>query len=63
MKAVGGKGFFFSEGEKWKNKRKVMSKIFNFDFITSQVPIISKIFDKLFTNTEESYWRLHPRQA
>jgi hypothetical protein len=40
-----------------------MSKIFNFDFITSHVPIICKIFDKIFDDIEEDYWRLHPKQA
>ena len=63
LKAIGGRGFFFSEGEKWKNKRKVMSRIFNFDFITSQVPVICKVIDKLFTNMEDNYWRAHPKMA
>jgi len=28
-----GEGIFFQEGEKWKNNRKKLSKLFNFDLI------------------------------
>lgn len=36
-----GQGLLNSEGEKWKNKRKIMSKVFNFEFIKSQFGLIS----------------------
>lgn len=30
-----GRGIPFSEGEEWKRKRKIISTVFNFDFIKS----------------------------
>lgn len=43
-----GNGLVFSEGEEWKMKRKIMSSVFNYDFIKSKVGLISKICaDKL----------------
>lgn len=33
---VAGKGLVFSEGEVWHRKRKILNKLFNFDFIKSQ---------------------------
>ena len=37
-----------AEGTPWKNKKKVLSKIFNYDFITSQIPSIVSIADNVF---------------
>ncbi len=36
-----GHGLPFSEGKKWKRKRTIFNKIFNFDFIKSQTEKIS----------------------
>lgn len=33
MKQILGAGIFFQEGETWKNNRKKLSKLFNFDLI------------------------------
>jgi cytochrome P450 len=33
-----GNSMIMNEGEAWKNKRKVLSEIFNFDFIKRNVP-------------------------
>jgi len=50
IRELAGKGFFFSEGEAWKNKRKMMSKIFHFDFVTAQTETIKKVCDRIFDN-------------
>ena len=52
--------FFFSsprsiivtEGQEWYKKKKVFSKIFNFDFIVSQIPNMCKIVDSNFDKFE-----------
>lgn len=38
LKVVLGAGLIFSEGETWKKKRKIMSKVFNFDLIKENIP-------------------------
>lgn len=38
FKMVIGEGIVFSEGEVWKGKRKVMSKLFSFDLINKNIP-------------------------
>lgn len=38
IKAVIGEGIAFSEGDIWKNKRKLLSKVFNFDLIKENIP-------------------------
>jgi len=38
-----GTGLFFSEGEEWKNKKKVMSSVFNFDFTKGKIGAINDI--------------------
>jgi hypothetical protein len=43
LKSLLGKGLLFSEGEEWKMKRKIMSHVFNYDFIKSKISLISKI--------------------
>lgn len=40
---VAGRGLVFSEGEAWHRKRKILNKLFNFDFIKSQSQKIAKI--------------------
>jgi cytochrome P450 len=40
-KAAFGKGLLFSEGDIWKKKRKLLSKVFNFDLIQENIPKIS----------------------
>ena len=42
---VAGKGLVFSEGEVWHRKRRILNKIFNFDFIKSQSGYIAEICD------------------
>lgn len=49
LKLVFGEGgLVFSEGEDWKNKRKLMSKVFNFELLTKNIPKIAAICDKAF---------------
>lgn len=47
-KAVFGEGLAFSEGEEWKNKRKLLSKIFNFELIKENIPKINEICDRCY---------------
>jgi cytochrome P450 len=39
-RAVAGEGLVFSEGDLWKNKRKLLSKVFNFDLVKENIPKI-----------------------
>jgi len=39
-----------SEGIDWKNKRKVLSNVFNYDFITAHIPMMAKIADNVFND-------------
>ena len=43
-----GKGLVFSEGKMWKKHRKLISETFRFEFITSQIPTISRVAKDLF---------------
>lgn len=48
LKHTIGEGLAFIEGEAWKERRKILSKAFSFDFIKQQIPLISKIFDQQY---------------
>ena len=41
LKRGTGEGLVFSEGDEWKMKRKVLTEVFNFDFIKSLAPKIA----------------------
>jgi cytochrome P450 len=43
IKGVFGDGILFSEGDIWKNKRKIISKTFNFELLRENIPKISGI--------------------
>lgn len=53
LKRIIGGGILLSEGEIWKDKRKVMNKIFNYDFITDNIPKIERIIDQALDKLEE----------
>jgi cytochrome P450 len=53
-------GLVFSEHQNWKNKKKILSKTFNYEFIISKLPEMAKIADKTFEEFEQEYWRQHP---
>ena len=40
---LAGNGLALSEGEIWKRKRTILNKIFNFDFVKSQINKISDV--------------------
>ena len=42
------KGLVATEGNQWKHRRKLLSKVFTYDFITSQIPMMGKIIDEVF---------------
>ncbi len=39
---IGGHGLPLSEGNVWARKRKILNKVFNFDFVKSQTDKIAK---------------------
>ena len=41
-----GKGIAFSEGNEWKRKRKIISYVFNYNFLINQIPKIINLFDQ-----------------
>ena len=43
MKNLIGNGLIFSEGNEWKMKKKIMSNVFNHEFIKSKVGLIARI--------------------
>jgi cytochrome P450 len=40
-----GRGTFFVEKAQWKQHRKMLSKIFNFDLVKTAIPKMSQICD------------------
>ena len=56
------KGIVVVENQEWKNRRRILSKVFNYDFIVSQIPNIISIADKIFDQFEEKYWSKHPEK-
>jgi cytochrome P450 len=48
LSSIMAKGIFFVENNLWKFHRKTLSKVFNYDFITSQIPMMNSIADKMF---------------
>ncbi len=47
LRCLLGDGLLFSEGEEWKMKRKIMSNVFNFDFLRSKIPTIIQICSEI----------------
>lgn len=54
------KGLIFIEKNVWKHRRRILSKVFNFDFIGSQIPVMVQSADVMFEKFEEEYWSQHP---
>ena len=54
------RGLVVSEGNEWKNKRKLLSNVFNHDFITSHIPMMITIADQVFDDFESKYWDNNP---
>ena len=48
-----GQGLVFLEGDRWKSRRKILSKVFNFDFLINLVPLMSELFDECLQEMEE----------
>ena len=46
------KGLVAIEGKKWKHGRKLISKVFNYHFITALVPEMIELADNYFDNFE-----------
>lgn len=58
--SVFNKGILTSERTVWKNKRRLLSKLFNYDFITEHIPLMIAIADQTFQHFEDSYWQRNP---
>jgi hypothetical protein len=43
MCRVAGLGLIFSEGDRWHRKRKILNKVFNFDYLKSNTKKIAYI--------------------
>ena len=54
LKKVAGKGLFLSEGNEWKKKRKILSKVFNFDLVKGNISEIANICDSSLDKFEEN---------
>jgi cytochrome P450 len=52
-----------TEGLEWKNRRKVLTKVFNFEFIVSQIPTMVAIADEVFDEFEQRYWKDNPEKG
>jgi cytochrome P450 len=46
--SIFGNGMLGSEGNDWKDKRKLLSKVFSYDFIIDNLPMIISIADQVF---------------
>jgi cytochrome P450 len=54
IQRVAGNGLVFSEGAIWKNRRKILSNAFHFDFLNNLIPKILEINDEVFKDTIKS---------
>jgi len=55
-----GDGIAFSEGNAWKRKRQVITAVFNYDFLTLNIPKIAKTFDIEAQRMEDEYFQSNP---
>ena len=53
MKRVVGNGLVFAEGDLWKQKRKIISQVFNYEFIKKKIDEIAKTCDRAIEKNEE----------
>ena len=53
LKSVTPNGLLFLEGNDWKCRRKMMSKVFNHNFLMSHIPDIAKICDEMLDKEEK----------
>ena len=54
LKKGTGEGLILSEGEEWKMKRRVLTQVFNFDFLKQLAPEIARMADQVFDKMEQS---------
>ena len=48
-----GPGLLLTEGLEWKSKRKIMSHVFNYDFIKSKINTISEIAKEILDKYDQ----------
>lgn len=56
------KGLIFLEKDDWKHHRKIISKVFNYDFIVEQIPTMIAVANKVFDEFEENSWKKNPEK-
>jgi hypothetical protein len=49
-----GNGLAFSEGDNWRKKRRIISSVFHFDFLSSLVPKMNENIDETFKRLDSS---------
>ena len=54
------RGLVFIEKDVWRHRRRILSKVFNFDFIGSQIPVMVESANLMFERFEQEYWSQHP---
>ena len=47
------KGIVCMQKEEWKHRKKTLSQVFNYDFITSQIPLMINVANNVFDKFEE----------
>ena len=55
-------GIIGLEGDDWKNRKKMLSKVFNHDFITGHIPMMINIADKVFDEVEAEWRQSNPEE-
>lgn len=53
LKRTLGAGIAFSEDGQWKQKRKIMNSVFNYDLLKANIPKITRIFNENFDRIEK----------
>ena len=45
---LGGKGLIFVDGKEWRDSKKILSKVFNYNFVLTQIPELVRMCNKIF---------------
>ena len=56
------RGLVSIEGNEWKHRRKLISKVFTHEFIVAQIPMMCTIADQTFEEFEQEHLKTHPEE-